>query len=129
MFISHTHSAEDGLPNLEGRVRETLTSDDVSSLSSVIRSPPATPGIPTRKTMSSEPLFIREVSSSAPRFECINPNNSKDIDSLIELASKVRLSPDVRGYLHDLVVFLRMHRAVAGGVSALATRHFHALIR
>jgi hypothetical protein len=39
------------------------------------------------------------------------------------------LSPDVRAYVHDVVVFLRLHRAVAGGVTALATRHLHMLLR
>ncbi|KAE9994646.1 hypothetical protein EG327_006789 [Venturia inaequalis] len=55
-------------------------------------------------------------------------STGSDIDSLIVLASKVRLSSDVRCYLHDIVVFTRMHRAVASGVSAMATRHLYALV-
>lgn len=41
--------------------------------------------------------------------------------------SKVKISSDVRAYLHNIVVFMRLHRAVAGGISALATRHFNTL--
>jgi hypothetical protein len=37
--------------------------------------------------------------------------------------------PDVRAQLHHVVVFLRTHRLVAGGVSATATRHFLLLAR
>jgi MoxR-like ATPase len=35
----------------------------------------------------------------------------------------------VRGYIHDLIIFLRTHRAVSSGVSALATQHFNHLSR
>lgn len=37
------------------------------------------------------------------------------------------MSSEVRAYLHNIIVFMRLHRAVAGGVSALATRHFSTL--
>ncbi len=39
------------------------------------------------------------------------------------------MSPEVRTYLHNIVVFLRRHRAVGGGVSARATTLFHQLVR
>ncbi len=39
------------------------------------------------------------------------------------------LGMDVRRYLYDVVVFLRMHRAVESGVSAKATKHFELLAR
>ena len=35
----------------------------------------------------------------------------------------------VKRYLHDIVVFLRMHRAVHGGVSPQATKDFENLVR
>lgn len=41
----------------------------------------------------------------------------------------VRVSPEVRAYLHNIVVFMRMHRAVAGGISAIATRHLNQLVK
>lgn len=39
------------------------------------------------------------------------------------------MSPEIRGYLHNVVVFARMHRAVGGGVTALATRNLNTLAR
>ena len=39
------------------------------------------------------------------------------------------MSIDVRRYLQDLVIFLRMHRAVDSGVSPRATLHFELLAR
>jgi hypothetical protein len=39
------------------------------------------------------------------------------------------MSPDVRAYIHDIVIFLRTHRAICGGVSAQATQHLNMLSR
>lgn len=36
----------------------------------------------------------------------------------------VSISAEVNRYLHNIVVFLRLNRAVAGGVSVKATKHF-----
>jgi hypothetical protein len=51
------------------------------------------------------------------------------IDRIRRMADDVVVSTEVRRYMLDLVVFLRMHRAVGGGVSARATRDFELLIR
>ena len=32
----------------------------------------------------------------------------------------MKISSEVRAYLHNIIVFMRLHRAVAGGISALA---------
>ncbi|CAE7023050.1 hypothetical protein PTNB73_02275 [Pyrenophora teres f. teres] len=53
--------------------------------------------------------------------------SSVDLMNLTKLTSEVRISSEVRAYLHNIVVFMRLHRAVAGGISALATRHFNTL--
>ncbi|QDS77278.1 hypothetical protein FKW77_004010 [Venturia effusa] len=108
LAISHCHEIDDGSEDGQGN---TLR-DDASSTGSVIRSPPATPSKRGRHTIQTSSV----------------PITKEDIDSLIILASKVRLSSDVRCYLHDIVVFTRMHRAVASGVSAMATRHLYALV-
>jgi hypothetical protein len=54
---------------------------------------------------------------------------SQDIETLTSLSKVVALSTDVRAYIHDIVVFLRLHRAVVGGVTAMATRHLNLLAR
>lgn len=51
----------------------------------------------------------------------------KDLAQLTKLTASVRISSEVRAYLHNIVVFMRLHRAVAGGISAMATRHFNTL--
>lgn len=51
----------------------------------------------------------------------------QEIMKLTALTAEVRISSDVRAYLHNIVVFMRLHRAVRGGISAMATRHFDAL--
>ncbi|KAK9493550.1 hypothetical protein V1508DRAFT_88503 [Lipomyces doorenjongii] len=53
----------------------------------------------------------------------------KDIDTLSSIGNSVCISADIRRYMHDIMVFLRMHRAIRGGVSARASRDFELLIR
>ncbi|KAF2734512.1 hypothetical protein EJ04DRAFT_493463 [Polyplosphaeria fusca] len=105
-FISHSHRAEDGLPNLEELNHKDSISDDDASTSSVVRS---TPRAPEDRKMSSV-VFTQD-----------------EITKLTALTAEVRISTDVRAYLHNIVVFMRLHRAVRGGISAMATRHFDAL--
>ncbi|OCL06391.1 hypothetical protein AOQ84DRAFT_297062 [Glonium stellatum] len=107
-FISHRHHPDDGLPNLEESHNQAQISDDEASISSVIRT--STPAMHVSKAPA--PIFRRE-----------------DIETLITLTAAVRMSPEVRAYLHNIVVFMRLHRAVAGGISAIATRHFSTLVR
>jgi len=107
-FISHTHFAEDGLPNLEELLAKANLSEDGTSASSVIKST----SIVFHASKSPTPMFSQE-----------------DIDALVALTAAVRISPEIRAYLQNIVVFLRLHRAVAGGISSTATRHFSALVR
>jgi hypothetical protein len=43
---------------------------------------------------------------------------------LRSLSHAVSVSAEVTRYLHNIVVFLRLNRAVAGGISVRATKHF-----
>jgi MoxR-like ATPase len=81
-------------------------SDDGASMSSVVHTPPFVPA----KDKAQVALFSPD-----------------DLTHLTDLTSEVKISSEVRAYLHNIVVFIRLHRAVAGGISALATRHFNAL--
>lgn len=45
------------------------------------------------------------------------------------MSEAVVISTEIRRYLHDVLTFLRMHRAVASGVSSRATKHFETLVR
>ena len=53
----------------------------------------------------------------------------KEIQILTELSSAVTITAEVKRYLHNIATFLRLHRAVAGGISAQASKHFDLLVR
>lgn len=54
---------------------------------------------------------------------------TKDLECITKLMADVRISSEVFAYMQNLIAFLRLHRAVSGGISALATRHFELLTR
>ncbi|KAF1990021.1 hypothetical protein K402DRAFT_444535 [Aulographum hederae CBS 113979] len=115
-FISHTHAAEDGLPNLEEVQQQNAINNgydsDAASESSVIRSPTASGFLKHPSPPSiSQPLFPKHA-----------------IDELTTLAAAVTLTAEIRAHLHNIPIFMRQHRAVRGGVSSLATRHLRALV-
>ena len=45
------------------------------------------------------------------------------------MSDRVVVSTEVKRYLHNVLIFLRTHRAVAGGVTPQATRHFELLAK
>lgn len=51
------------------------------------------------------------------------------VDDIRARAGDVAISPEIRRYLLDIVVSLRMHRAVRGGVAAQATIDFEVLVK
>ncbi|KAF3031994.1 hypothetical protein E8E12_000612 [Didymella heteroderae] len=105
-FMSHKHYFEDGLPNLEEQHENAQVFEDDQSISSIIRTPP----------------FVS--AQSKPQTALFSAEDLKTFGSRI---SEVKISSEVRSYLHNIVVFMRLHRAVAGGISALSTRHFNTL--
>ncbi|KAF1846868.1 uncharacterized protein K460DRAFT_280504 [Cucurbitaria berberidis CBS 394.84] len=106
--ISHHHLVNDGLPNLEDLQEQALASEDGASTSSVVHTPPYAP--------------VRDKAQAI----MLPP---EDLTHLTTLMSQVKISPEVRAYLYNIVVFMRLHRAVAGGISAMATRHFDTIAR
>ncbi len=52
-----------------------------------------------------------------------------DIAYLAQLSQRVHLDIDVLRYQMNIISFLRMHRAVAGGVSPAATKQFEQLMK
>lgn len=53
----------------------------------------------------------------------------QEIDKLRQLSKSNIISAEVRRYLQDVVVFLRLERGVAGGVSPHATSQFEMLAK
>ncbi|KAL1635052.1 hypothetical protein SLS58_010392 [Diplodia intermedia] len=107
-FISHYHQDEDGFPNLD---EYRGLDDDQASLSSVVR-PSSSMTLGSPKAIAKSPLFPQD-----------------DLDCITKLLGDVRISSEVFAYMQNLIAFLRLHRAVSGGISALATRHFELLVR
>ncbi|PVI04283.1 hypothetical protein DM02DRAFT_586518 [Periconia macrospinosa] len=103
--ISHKHEEDHGLPNLEEVQDAEFVLEDDASMSSVVRSPPV-----LLKKRKKSILFSPE-----------------DLQELTSLVTEVKISSEVRAYLHNIIVFMRLHRAVRGGISAMATRHFTTL--
>ncbi|KAF2264854.1 hypothetical protein CC78DRAFT_532963 [Lojkania enalia] len=101
-LILHKHHAGDSLPNLEELQIKESVSDDGASTSSVVRSAP-------RMYENQKPAPVTF--------------SQEDLDKLVALTAEVKVGSEVRAYLHNIVVFMRLHRAVGGGISAIATRH------
>jgi hypothetical protein len=53
----------------------------------------------------------------------------QEIDQIRQLGQSTTICAKVRRYLQDIVVFLRLERGVAGGVSPYATSQFELLTR
>ena len=110
MFVSHKHSG----PNDNDEESVQLSISDNASESSIIRSTPMTPDITIPSSRIADSNRRHTITKS-------------DIDLLIAQTTTVRLDSEVRSYIHNIAIFLRTHRAVAGGISALSTQHFLSL--
>jgi MoxR-like ATPase len=95
------------LPNLEEQtLDESGHVDDAVSVSSVVKHPRS-----AQHAVSDHPI--------------ITPD---EVQQLRTAVTHVRVSAEVAAYLHDIVIFMRLNRFVAGGISAYATRHFRAIV-
>ncbi|RDL39559.1 Uncharacterized protein BP5553_03899 [Venustampulla echinocandica] len=101
MFISHFHDPEHGFPNLEERF------DDGNSISSVVKK---------SQDLESETALHPRISTT-------------DVEQLAQLSEHTITSVEVKQYQQNIISFLRLHRAVTGGISAVATRHFDKLTK
>lgn len=73
---------------------------------------------------------VIQTSKSGQALDVISPAISrKAVERLRTAAKEVRLSAEVSAYMHNIVIFMRLNRYVAGGVSASATMQLKSLIR
>jgi hypothetical protein len=117
-FISHHHAPPEHSQSEAGDYEESPNqeqSDSDSFASVVIRKYPPPSALP--------PLSIDPYISGRTAI----PHAA--IDAMREFAVDVSISTEIRRYLFDIVVFLRMHRAVRGGVAAQATGDFGLLVK
>ncbi|CAI7634417.1 unnamed protein product [Penicillium manginii] len=96
LLVSHFHAPEDGFVFLE---EGEWYSDGQLSVSSVVHNP----------------ILAKRKRTTV---------NATQIDYLREASESVTTSAEVVRYIQDIVVFLRLSRAVAGGVSAKANNQF-----
>lgn len=55
--------------------------------------------------------------------------SQEDLEHLYNNMSRVKITAEVSAYLHNITVFMRWHRYVAGGVTAMATRHLRVTVK
>lgn len=133
-YVAHwVDPDEEGFAHLDGDDESSLASsydaahrgqgnDDTASLAS-------TASVVKRRSRASGSLFRSPKStytdgpSKPPVF------SSNDISDLRQLSSRVSVDIDVTRYQMNIISFLRMHRAVAGGITPQATRHFQTLVK
>ncbi|OQE31385.1 hypothetical protein PENSTE_c001G06529 [Penicillium steckii] len=96
LLVSHFHVPEDGYKHVE---ENDWLSDGQLSASSVVHSP---------KLVKKKRTVV----------------DATQIDRLREASEIVTTSAEVVRYIQDIVVFLRLSRAVAGGISAKANKQF-----
>lgn len=112
LLVSHFHVPEDGFKHLE---EDDWLSDGQFSASSVVHSPKSANKIGT----------VVDATVILPHLIgfCFT-NDLKQIDRLRDASDMVTTSAEVVRYIQDIVVFLRLSRAVAGGISAKANNQF-----
>ncbi|KAI4261984.1 MAG: hypothetical protein L6R42_002832 [Xanthoria sp. 1 TBL-2021] len=104
IFLSHSHDLEDGFMNLDNA--SEWIEDDRSSSSSVVR--------------KSDPQRSRD--GAGITF------SEADIQTLIKQVKNTKVTSEVECYLQNIVTFLRMHRAVDGGINPRSTKYFKTLV-
>lgn len=113
VFMSHFHEAEDGFPNLEEMEATTTTT--------------------TRPSQDNDNNSETSASiSQSPSVQVVsNPRRigAELIEQLRAQGKAATVTPEIRRYLQDIVVFLRMARGVDGGVTPYATTLFLALAK
>ncbi|KAK3937652.1 hypothetical protein QBC46DRAFT_392073 [Diplogelasinospora grovesii] len=133
-YIAHWHDPEDGFANLD-ELDNDLEDDGASTHSSrsvVKRSSTGTSlspliGSSTSGTFADDGSYLYPTKESAttpgPIF------TEQDISRLAQAGQEVRVDVDVSRYMMNIVSFLRMHRAVGGGVTPTATKHLEQLAK
>lgn len=134
-YVAHWVDPDDeGFPHLDGDDESSLASssydaahggqgdDDAASLAS-------TASVVKRRSRASGRLFRSSKSAYTDGPPKPPVFSSNDLSDLRQLSSRVSVDIDVTRYLMNIISFLRMHRAVAGGITPQATRHFQALVK
>lgn len=133
-YISHWVDPDtEGFPQLYGNDDSSSSSlasserkrtDDADDASIA-----STASVVKRRSRASGSLFRSPPSPLSTATFAAPTLSASDISHLGQLARRISVDVDVTRYQMNIVSFLRMHRAVGGGVSPQATRHFEALMK
>ncbi|UKZ70504.1 uncharacterized protein TrAtP1_011483 [Trichoderma atroviride] len=104
--IAHWHNPDDGYVNLDESDGRNSGPDD--------------------ETASTESVVKKAVDDATPSTTLIS---DIDISQLAKLSQEVQIDIDILRYQMNIVSFLRMHRAVDGGITPAATKHLHQLVK
>ncbi|CRK32298.1 hypothetical protein BN1708_005689 [Verticillium longisporum] len=110
LYLAHWHDPDLGFANLDEGFEATVGDDggsETASMESVVKK-----SVNGDLLVEDDPLL-----------------SDVDIAALARLSQGVQIDVDVLRYQMNLISFLRMHRAVGGGVSPTATKHFEQLIK
>ncbi|KAI9830495.1 MAG: hypothetical protein M1826_004732 [Phylliscum demangeonii] len=125
IFLSHYHSADDDFRHLDEAEQEAHVSDEDSDDNDDDDDDDDSPSV-VRKSAIHGADRARPPPPTTPVF------SSQDLSHLRTESHHTTITLEVLRYLHDIAVFLRMHRAVdggGGGVSARATKHLALLAK
>jgi hypothetical protein len=156
-YLAHAHSPEDGYPNLEEEdegvgddrphlglgideeggsrtpYHDTDAASTASSSSVVVKSTTTANNLrlPSSSTAqrSRNGKLPAATTTTTPSDSDEPVITDTDISHLSQLSQQVHIDIDVFRYQMNIVSFLRMHRAVAGGVSPTASKHFEQLTK
>ncbi|KAL7922411.1 hypothetical protein ACQKWADRAFT_292391 [Trichoderma austrokoningii] len=104
--IAHWHNPDDGYVNLdESDGRNNGPDDETASTESVVKK--------AADDTTPSPALISDI----------------EISQLAKLSQEVQIDVDILQYQMNVVSFLRMHRAVDGGITPAATKHLHQLVK
>lgn len=119
LLLAHWHNPEDGYVNLEEE--DNGFDDETASTGSIVKT--GTPGV------VKEALISETVRPTAGLLTKCTNTGPKDVNDLAKLSQQVEADVDVTRYQMNIISFLRMHRAVADGISPAATKHLEQLAR
>ncbi|KAL7955319.1 hypothetical protein V8C34DRAFT_292006 [Trichoderma compactum] len=103
--VAHWHNPEDGYVNLDEAESRNKDDDETASTESVVK---------------------KASNNTTPSTALIS---DIEISQLAKLSQEVQIDVDILRYQMNIVSFLRMHRAVAGGITPAATKHLHQLVK
>lgn len=135
-YLAHWHDPLDGFAYLEEREGALAEDEDEEGIrgsdsdASVVRRPSRSSRTSTThgelSPLSQSGRFPRDLKEDDENGPLITES---DITTLSLASREVSVDVEILRYQMNLVSFLRMHHAVAGGIAPLATKHFDVLIR